>query len=450
MPRPRGTGRNLHDAFRLIPALRPDWLFHLYYQRASEREFEDWGPNVRLRRIDIPGDRFGLWLQARLPLAGWLDQLDLIHLPANAAPAWCPVPFVVTIHDLMPLMLEEGQSRRERRKFETDILRGIRRAVQIICPSLATRQALQDRYGVAAERVTVIPWAPDREIARRLGFDGTAAAQRGHETPAGTPQARAEIERVRAAYRLDDDWLLNFSGSSPRKNARGLLRGFARLPVEVRAGLRLVAVGCEPAGFRAQLEAFSRELGIRDRCSFLGFVPHEDLPGLLGGARGLLMPSLCEGFGLPILDAFVAGTPVLTSRLGSMSEVGGAAAAYCDPEDPDDIAKGILEILEPQRAAALRRAGLRRVTKFTWENTARLMCEVYERCLRERGRVRIENDVEPAAAMRHAGFFTERTPHFVADRENELIELENPVPRPSDSPPRRVPRGVKVGSGENC
>ncbi|MEW6252647.1 MAG: glycosyltransferase, partial [Planctomycetota bacterium] len=113
----------------------------------------------------------------------------------------------------------------------------------------------------------------------------------------------------------------------------------------------------------------------------LGFVPHADLPGLLANSCGLLMPSRCEGFGLPMLDAFAAGVPVLTSACSSMPEVAGDAAVYCDPEDPESIAAGIGQLLEPERAAALVERGRARLSLFTWERTAEAMCAVYERAV---------------------------------------------------------------------
>ena len=93
------------------------------------------------------------------------------------------------------------------------------------------------------------------------------------------------------------------------------------------------------------------------------------------------MPSLCEGFGLPILDAFVCRTPVLTSNLSSMPEVAGDAAIYCDPHSATSIAEGIAKLLDETTAERLRQAGELRLRSFSWEQTARQMCDVYERCL---------------------------------------------------------------------
>jgi glycosyltransferase involved in cell wall biosynthesis len=379
MPRPRGTGRNLRDAYRLIPALRPEWEFVLYHQReagvaagrgnsadsdsASLASAVLSSPNMRTRRIDLPGDRFDLWFQVRLPAAAWRDRVDLLHLPANAAPARCPLPFVVTVHDLIPLTLAGELPATRRRAFQRGVERAVRGAMHIISPSNATRDELHRVFGVPLEKITVIPWAPDQGITAVLD-SGTVPAQ---------------IERVRARYHLDRPWLLNFSGSSPRKNAAALIDAFARLSPDVHHDVELVLVGCEPASVRAEFEARSVRLGVRASCRFLGFVPHEDLPGLLCGARGLVMPSLCEGFGLPILDAFACSTPVLTSNLSSMPEVAGDAAIYCDPRNATSIAGGIVQLLDPTVAEPLKRAGAQRLRHFSWEQTARLMCEVYER-----------------------------------------------------------------------
>ena len=384
MPRPRGTGRNLLDAYRLIPSLRPAWHFTLYHQRDVAGETLRGLPNVRTRRIDIPGDRLDLWFQVRLPAAAWRDGVDLLHLPANAAPRRSPVPFVATVHDLVPLTDAGGCSEAQRQVFRRGVERAVRGAVHIISPSNATRHELCATFDVDPERVTVIPWAPDRGIADAV--DEAVVARSG----AGRAELQSRIERVRADYGLVGDWLLNFSGSSPRKNAHGLLDGYARLSPTVRAAVQLVLVGCEPASFRAELEECARRLGIHASCRLLGFVPHEDLPWLLCGACGLVMPSLCEGFGLPILDAFVCGTPVLTSNLSSMPEVAGRAAVYCDPRRPMSIAEGIVKLLDPAQAERLRQAGYERLREFTWERTARLMCGVYERCVLEGARNRVQ------------------------------------------------------------
>lgn len=384
--RPRGTGRNLFDAYRSIPALRPEWEFVLYHQRplvdrVRHSDHAPWHyPNVTLRRIEIPGDRLNAWFQVRLPLAARRDRIDLLHLPANAMPAWCPVPSVVTIHDLIPLQLPGELPPRQTRAFRRGIVRGVRQAAHIIAVSAATRDELHRDFGVPPERVTVIPWAPDAHLLAELRRELTAEQRAG----------------VCTKYDLEARWLLSFSGSTARKNAHGVLAGFAALRPEERRGVTLVLVGCEPAACREALAAEAARLNIAASTRIYGFLPHEDLPALLRGATGLLMPSRYEGFGLPILDAFACGVPVLTSLVSSMPEVAGNAAVYCIPEDPHSIAAGIRQLLEPAVAAELVRRGRARLARFSWRRTAEAMCGVYELCLAKSGRV-------PATAERLEG-----------------------------------------------
>ncbi len=366
-PHPRGTGRNLLDAYRLIPRLRPDWQFILYHQRplaaGAGPDNPPWDlPNVTLRQLDMPGDRFDAWFQFRLPWASRRDHVTLMHYPASAAPAFSPVPFVLTVHDLIPLRLPDELNAIQTRNFRRGLVRGIRAATHIIAPSQATSEDIQAEFGTPADKITVIPWAPDTRI-----LDEAAGAIEP-----------ANLERIRAIYRLADRWLLTFSGSTRRKNARGVLDGFARVAPDIRRRVQLVLVGCEPESYRTQLQAEADRLGISDQCRVLGFVPHEDLPGLFRGAAGLLMPSRCEGFGLPILDAFTCGVPVLTSNISSMPEVAGDAAAYCDPNDSFSIAHGITEILDPSRSKELIRRGYERVSHYTWQRTAAAMTSVFE------------------------------------------------------------------------
>jgi glycosyltransferase involved in cell wall biosynthesis len=374
MPRPRGTGRNLLDAYRVLPTLRPDWTFVLYHQRAVPDDVPapPWDhPNVQLRKIDMPGDRLDAWFQLRLPFAARQDQLDLLHCPANAAPRWAPVPLVTTIHDLVPIVLDGELPAAETRRFRLGVERGIRHSVRLITPSEATRQELHAHFGVPEARVGVVPWAADTAI---LATQGTGLSE----------QRRAEL---RSAYDLGQRWLVTFAGSTPRKNARAVLNAFARVPNDIRRDVRVVLIGAEPAAYRADLEQSAQTHGIADACRVLGFVPYADLPDLVRSASGMLIPSKCEGFGLPVLDAFATGVPVLASNVSSLPEVGGDAVLYCDPYDPRDIAVGITRLLDPETARGLIERGRARVTEFTWERTATALGDVYAQCGAELGAI---------------------------------------------------------------
>lgn len=364
---PRGAGRNLLDALRAVARLRPDLQIELYRRRTAPPEparallaaFR----NLRDRPIEMPGDRFDAWFQLRLPWAARLDGVDLLHLPLNAAPAWRSVPYVVTIHDLIPLHVRDEAGPRDRERFRRGVLRAVRSAAHILTVSEQTRAALRREFDVPFDRMSVVPWAPDALIA----------------APTDPESARRGVDRVRERYGLERPWLLNFSGASPRKNAAGVLRGLAHTPEALRRQYTLVMVGCEPQEFRHSLGRLASALGVAGASRVLGFVPHDDLPALVRGAKGVLLPSLEEGFGLPILDAFACRVPVLTSDRGAMREVAGDAAVFCDPRDAHSIAAGLARLVEDGATLALRRRAAERVRSFTWERTARGLLAAYER-----------------------------------------------------------------------
>lgn len=360
---PRGTGRNLLDAYRHVPALRPDWHFVLYHQRpAPENVLTALARhrNLTWTQIDTPGDRVDAWLQFRLPLAAWSDRITLLHLPANTAPRWCPVPCVTTIHDLAPLEVPGELPPAATRIFERGVQRAVRKAVRLIAPSSATAAALARRFDVCTADVSIVPWAADEQIVQ-------AASQ---------PLRLERAAALQARYELQAPWLLNFSGASPRKNARRLLEAFAQ--TTTRQTHQLVLVGCTPDEERAALAAEVQALGVAGQCRLLGYLPLATLTDLLRLSAGLLIPSLCEGFGLPVLDAFACQVPVLAASQASLPEVAGDAALYCDPRDPASIAAGIDELIQTATRSRLVAAGTARLSAYTWPATATKLVEAYD------------------------------------------------------------------------
>ena len=117
----------------------------------------------------------------------------------------------------------------------------------------------------------------------------------------------------------------------------------------------------------------------------LGYVPDHDLPSLYAGAEALLFPSLYEGFGIPVLEAFACGTPVITSNLSALPEVAGDAAVMVDPRDEQQIADALAEVLgDEDLREELSERGRRRLTKFDWRETARRSLAAYEQAVEER------------------------------------------------------------------
>lgn len=314
-------------------------------------------------RLSLYGDRRPRVLGPQLlsPLQMRLEGAVVVHGPANALPLLrFGLPGVVTIHDLAiydhPEWFPAGQW------FATRIVvpQSIRRARIIICPSQATARSIRRLFAIDAERCRVIPHGVETEFA----------------LPASATQ-RAE---VRARYGLPPRYLLQVGTVQPRKNYVASLRALARIPADQR--IPLVAVGGFGWNYEPVVDAV-RQLDLSSWVRFVGYAPIRDLPALYQMAEAALFPSLDEGFGLPVLEAFAAGTPMLASNAGAIPEVADGAAMLAAPEDDAALAANLLRILtdsklrEQQVAAGRARAAL-----FTWSASAAAHRAVYESVVR--------------------------------------------------------------------
>lgn len=290
------------------------------------------------------------------PLRMRRDRADLVHGPANALPLLrYGLPGVVTIHDLAiydhPEWFPSGQW------FATRVVvpQSIRRASLIICPSLATKQALVRLFAVDPDRCRVIPHGVEPDFA--------------------LPASRPVRDAVKVKYRLPDRYLLQVGTIQPRKNYLTTLRALAHISPDDR--LPLIAVGGFGWNYEPVVETV-RRLGLAPWVRFVGYAGLSDLPALYQMAQVAVFPSLDEGFGLPVLEAFAAGTPLAASDAGAIPEVAGDAALLCHPEDDQALAANLSQLLED---AALRSrqvaAGRARAQRFSWSASAAAHRAVY-------------------------------------------------------------------------
>ena len=267
--------------------------------------------------------------------------------------------YVVTIHDVIPLILPRTFTPRHRAVVRLALSRVRRRADRVIVPSHAVKRDVVQRLGLPEDLVTV--------------------THHGCE-PRFHPEADPASRRAAAArYGLPPRYVLAVGTLEPRKNLTTLLKAFARLrrAGEVDPALRLVLAGArgwldEPI-FRTV-----RSFGLDEVVRFPGFIDDDDLPDLYRGAEAFVFPSLYEGFGLPLLEAMACGAPVVASNTSSMPEVAGGAAMLVDPLDVGGMAAAVARILRDEGLRArLRGAGLARARRFSWETAARQVLDAY-------------------------------------------------------------------------
>ncbi|HKV41568.1 MAG TPA: glycosyltransferase family 1 protein, partial [Blastocatellia bacterium] len=202
-----------------------------------------------------------------------------------------------------------------------------------------------------------------------------AAKQFGPDIPAD------EISRVRARYGLPREFVLAVGTTEPRKNLNRLLEAIGLL---ARRGIKLPLFVAGGRGWLSEpLYEYVRRQGLGSLVTFTGYVPENDLPALYKAASVFAYPSLYEGFGLPVLEAMACGTPTLTSNRSALIEAAGDAALLVNPESVTEIADGIQELIDDKaKRTDLARLGLEQSRKFSWEQSARQVLEIYRRIIK--------------------------------------------------------------------
>ena len=336
----------LFEEFKKIARLHPDEQFFFYFRDEVPKEVMPSNVAVRqVKSINVKG-RAWLWTQLGLSLELFREHPDVLFVPSHALPIICPSRAVITIHDVGFLRNPSWYSDAGRAYHRFAIRFAAKHARKIIVPSEFTKKELLELTNVK----------PSKVIVTHLGFD----AQRYHPN-----LDQDKIKQIAEKYNLRaQHYFLNIGRREEKKNIFKLLKAFC---VDELAGhdVDLVLVG--PKGFNYEkIETMLPRPNVRE----LDYVPEEDLPYLLSGARALLMPSFYEGFGLPPLQAMAVGTPVLISNAGSLPEICGEAAVIVDPYDEKDITRGIIEILGEGRAQELRYKGYEKIKQFSWEKCA--------------------------------------------------------------------------------
>lgn len=299
---------------------------------------------------------FTPWQQLVLPGKLRRAKADLFWSPHHYLPALpAGLPAVCTIHDLVWATYPKDMHA-IRRALEARLMpHAIRRAARIVAVSQATAETLYRVIPAARGKTTVV-------------HNGLVALPE----PSALPLSRLGIDRP---------FILFVGSIQPRKNLPRLVRAYFRLPEPLRRRHALVIAGAPGWGadLAAPKRAGSQQVG---RVIFTGFVSRETLARLYREASALAMPSLEEGFGLPLLEAMASFTPVLASRNTALAEVAGGAALLVEPTDEASIARGLERLLsDASLRVQLTVRGRQRAGEFTWERTARETLRVFDEAL---------------------------------------------------------------------
>ncbi len=341
-PRPTGTETYARAVIRgLVDDGAHDYRLYMRGAPAAEAD--------ALRAAGAAVDDLGagrLWTHVRLGRAVRRRAADVLFVPAHVLPVFCATPGVVTIHDVGHRRFPEAHTFVQRAYLELAARRHARIARAMIADSTSTAADLVAFFGAPPERGHVV----------HLGVDAGLA-------PAAPDAVHAL--RIRLGLPPAAEAVVHVGTRQPRKNLARLIEALTQV-VLVRPNAMLVLAGRRGWG-NEDLAAVARRAGIGDRVTIIDYVDRTDLPALFGLARVVAVPSLHEGFGLPMLEAMACGAPVAAARASSLPEVGGDAVAWFDPHDVTDMATVIARLMgDADDRARLAAAGRARAATFTW------------------------------------------------------------------------------------
>src|ERR1051326_7426031 len=295
------------------------------------------------------------------------DRPDLLHVQYTA-PLACPVPVVVSVHDVSFLEHPEYFTRDRAWQLQFTVRRTVKRAARILTGSEFSRSSILKVYGdLEEDKVVVVPNAAASEF-RPVSRDSAAAA-------------------VRERLSIGAPFVLSVGDLQPRKNQIGLIKAFARL-VNAYPQLKqnLVLAGKE-TWFADQVHKAARDSGVSDRIQFFGFVSDDDLLQLYNACDLFVFPSFYEGFGLPALEAMACGRAVACSRSSALPEVAGGAGLLLAPHSPEEVVRALADqLLDRGLRVRTERLGLQRAAHFSWQKTAERTLEVFHNVLEQRAR----------------------------------------------------------------
>lgn len=307
---------------------------------------------------DFPKERIGwkyevfgpskLWTQFSLPIRLFTQKakLDVFFSPSHYAPRFSPVPTVISIMDLWHHRHPEQFNQKDLFQLTSWEKYSVKNSSAIITISEFSKKEILNFYKINEDKISVAYPGFNRFDIRL---------------------SNSQIDEIKTKYKINGKYFIYIGTLQPKKNIEGLIKAFKTVS-DKDPDLHLVIVG-KKGWLYEHIFNLIDELKIKDKVIFTGFVSEEEKPILLAGSLAFVFPSFYEGFGIPVLESMYIGVPVVTSNEGSLPEVGGEAAVYCDPYKINTITDGMEKILNLNKSARNEIIALGKVqaAKFSWE-----------------------------------------------------------------------------------
>lgn len=335
-------------------------LLHFHREASSHKRFVIYLKNKPLPHMPAETEYFRyhvlsprmMWLNLALPVHFALKKpdIDVYFAPAHYAPWYCPYPLVTTIHDLAYEYFPNEFLTKDLYTLRKWTRASVTRATRIVAVSNNTKKDLTSLYKVSPSTIRVV-------------HNGFTLNNHEHES---APTASSQAQ-----------YLLYVGTLQPRKNVARLISAFSII-LKKHPTLTLKIVG-KKGWMYEEILATARRLDIEHAVEFTGYVSEDEKRLLYEGALAFVMPSLYEGFCIPVLEAMSAGCPVACANTSCLPEVAGDACIFFDPLDTTDIARAIGTLVEnPQIRKVQIAKGVKNVAKFSWKQSAEETLQILE------------------------------------------------------------------------
>ncbi len=356
-----GIGRYVTGLLRYMSDHRASYSFDVVaLLKSGDRD----NRALNVRTCVVTSSVFSLREQFEIPALIAKVNACLVHAPQFNVPLFARALILVTIQDCaFDRVPDERASLVDYAGYKMMMTLALKRATKIIAASHATKADLLDIYNVPERKIVVIHHGLDARPFQSSAGDGTTWS------------------RVKTKLDLDVPYVLYIGLVRPRKNIRNLLIALRLVRDRWGQPFKLLMAGPVDDRF-IDVHKEARSLGISDIVVHAGFVPDEELVALYRRASMVVLPSLLEGFGLPLLEGMASGVPVIASDIPAHREIAANAALLAPPTDVNALAEAMLRVFsDPELAKSLVQRGFERVKCFSWETTAKRTLSVYEELL---------------------------------------------------------------------
>lgn len=293
------------------------------------------------------------------------EKADISHFYNYHVPPFARGKKVAIIYDTVIKDFPETVRFKTKMMLKLTLKRSIKRADRIVTISKFSKRQIIRHFGVSPEKIDIVPCGVNFDI-----FNPNYSA--------------SLVAKTAAKYNISSDYILYLGTLEPRKNIERIIEAYSLLKSKTKTSPALVLAGGKGWLYESIFEKV-KALGLEENIVFTGYVPDEDVPLLMKGAMLFCFPSIYEGFGMPPLEAMACGTPVITSNNTALPEVVDDAAIQVDPYSVEKIAEALQSLVESENLRTeLSKKGLAQCQKFTWENSAKKMLEIYRKLFDEK------------------------------------------------------------------